>query len=551
MLFRLFVFCCASVLLIDHQARTLAQNYFPQQQFQPIQPQAGYIYPVIQGEQFSTGWNSPYQGNTLLPGHHPFPTQTHGQPGFHQPNIVQPIYPQQIHPFPNYQQHGFAQPNVVPPNVVQPTVVQPNGMLVPSNNQFNGVQPFAAQPLIQRTITKRPITEPSTVPPETIRPSASRTIFQPKKTTGTGSPNENSVQPGIQTKPWFDPLGRVWESISELDPASKNNSVEPKPVEPNFFAPNEPAETVPSLATKSLPVKTFPTSIGDLIAIDEKIEETLPKILPAVVAIEGGSGVIVSESGYILTASHVTKKANRTVDVRLPDGRTVRAITLGTNANTDTAALKILEPGPWPFIPTGDSTLTETGDWCLALGYPLSYKRGEPAAARVGRILKISKGPEERLITDCPITGGDSGGPLVNLNGTLIGISSRIKNDINQNIHVPIQSFQDDWQKLANSIDTPRMKTGTKKQHAYLGILGETDNDKVRIRRVIQGSPAAVAGMLKEDVILQMDGKPIGKFDDVLEILTIRKPGEQVVTKLNRFGSLMVVAVKLGSQGGK
>ena len=48
-----------------------------------------------------------------------------------------------------------------------------------------------------------------------------------------------------------------------------------------------------------------------------------------------------------------------------------------------------------------------------------------------------------------------------------------------------------------------------------------------------------------------MDGKPIGKFDDVLEILTIRKPGEQVVTKLNRFGSLMVVAVKLGSQGGK
>ena len=263
------------------------------------------------------------------------------------------------------------------------------------------------------------------------------------------------------------------------------------------------------------------------------------------VAVEGGSGVIVSPEGHVLTASHVTKKAGRKIYVRLADGRTVQATTLGTNVNSDTAALKLAGNGPWPYVQIGNSSATQLGDWCLTLGYPLSFERGRPAALRIGRILKKS---QNRFVTDSPIMGGDSGGPLFGLNGELIAISSRIKSDISQNLFVPVQQYQNQWTQLASSIDVPKMKRSTAK--SYLGILGETDFDRVRIRRVYQGSPAAAAGLLENDVIVSFGGQRVGNFDDVANVLKSSRPGEEVVAQLNRYGTLINVSVRLGSTGG-
>ncbi len=286
------------------------------------------------------------------------------------------------------------------------------------------------------------------------------------------------------------------------------------------------------------------SELESLIELENRVKQVLPKILPCVVSVEGGTGVIVSRDGDILTASHVTKQAGRSVKVQFSDGRVFTATTLGTNHNSDTAALRLDSPGPWPFVNMSDSTLVREGDWCLSLGYPLSFPRGKPAIARIGRVQEIS---ESRLVTDCPIMGGDSGGPVVNLNGNLIGINSRVHNQITQNIHVPIQAFQDDWKQLAASIDIKKKSSPTG-QRAYLGILGETDLDRVRVRSVHKGSPAESAGLLAEDVILKLDGEPIGTFDDVLQILDSRQPGEQVVATLNRFGQLVTVEIKLGQK---
>lgn len=312
---------------------------------------------------------------------------------------------------------------------------------------------------------------------------------------------------------------------------------------PSVSYPTRPVPGIVSSSTDSAASKSVtPGSLEELLQIETQVTSILPRVLPAVVSIEGGSGVIVSHDGYILTASHVTRKSRRMVSVKLQDGRTVAAVTLGTNTNTDTAALKILSNGPWPFVPVGDSETVKVGDRVLALGYPLSFRRGTPSAVRFGKILKRNK---NQFVSDCTIMGGDSGGPLIDLNGKLIGIGSRVKIDIKQNLHVPIQNYVTEWQQLAASIDIRKTPIASAPR-AYLGIQGETDNDRVRIRHVHEGSPAERAGLLANDVLLQLGGKTIGKFDDVIEILNLKKPGEKVVAKLNRYGNLMQIAILLG-----
>lgn len=284
--------------------------------------------------------------------------------------------------------------------------------------------------------------------------------------------------------------------------------------------------------------------LGKLVETQSRISKLLPQITPAIVAIEGGSGVIISPNGIVLTVSHVSQKAGRIVEVRLSDGRVVTGKTLGTNHNTDTAAIQLNGSGPWPHITICKSKIINQGDWCLALGYPLSFPRGSAAAVRLGRIQEIE---EDRLITDCPIMGGDSGGALINLDGELIGVSSRIKTDIAQNIHIPLRTFRREWKQLAASEDIQETTSPDRKQ-AYLGIQGETDGNRVRIRHVHQGSPAAAAGLQTEDVVVRLNQKPINKFDDILEILKQHRPGEQIVAQLNRFGSLIEVEIMLGQR---
>ncbi len=307
----------------------------------------------------------------------------------------------------------------------------------------------------------------------------------------------------------------------------------------------EPVASMDSTGLEKQSSQPTPNPLTELLAVQARIDAALPRLLPAVIAVEGGSGVIVSSEGHVLTASHVTKKSGRTILVKLADGRTVQATTLGTNVNSDTAALKLAGNGPWPHVTIGDSASVELGQWCLALGYPLSFERGGPAAVRLGRIFQKSR---SRFVTDSPIMGGDSGGPLFDLDGKLVAISSRIKSDVNQNLFVPIERYQTEWQQLTNGIDVPKMEHALAK--TYLGILGETDADRVRIRRVYQGSPAAKAGLLENDVIISFDGKRIGDFDDVANVLKSRKPGEEVIAQLNRFGTLINVPIRLGSSGG-
>ncbi|MDB4766271.1 S1C family serine protease [bacterium] len=305
-------------------------------------------------------------------------------------------------------------------------------------------------------------------------------------------------------------------------------------------------------------------SLQLLAELQSRTQQIISQSAPAIVAIdETGSGVIVSPSGIVLTASHVTRVAKRRVSVALSDGRIVQGVTLGSNIASDTGAIQLLAPGPYAYVSVKDSKGAAPGSWCIAMGYPLSFPRGKPATGRLGRVL--SRSDNGKLITDCTIMGGDSGGPLLNLDGKVIGISSSVKLGIDQNLSIPSEQFIKDWKNIAMSIDKTSLQTNTQLPpdqkgnsnngfritkrptgKAYLGINAETDQNIVRIRAVHRQSPAEFAGIQANDVIMKMDAIAITSFSQIVKYLKSKKPGDQVSVLINRYGSLLATEVNLG-----
>ena len=340
--------------------------------------------------------------------------------------------------------------------------------------------------------------------------------------------------------------------------------------------------------------------LKEMVELQTALKQVIKVATPAVVAIESsGSGVVVSAEGIVLTASHVAKDANRVVKVKFYDGRIVLGVTLGANYNTDTAAIRLLDSGPYAFLPVenrSDGTdAAPPGVWCVSMGYPLSFPRGKPAVARLGRVLRISD--SNKMVSDCTIMGGDSGGPLLDLQGRIIGISSSVKLDIEENLYIPARRYLEDWQHLTFSIENTgqsqgitdnrkaslpmeaklnmeanlrmetfanlnRVATKTKVRtqsrggstvpikraaKAYLGVSAESDGGRVRIRQVHPGSPAQSAGLQAEDVVVSIDNDPLKNFGQLVKKLRTCLPGQDVRVKINRFGALLELPVILGN----
>lgn len=205
--------------------------------------------------------------------------------------------------------------------------------------------------------------------------------------------------------------------------------------------------------SKSALDKPAPTSIDDFREIQSVAKSVSKQIIEATVGVQLGgayaSGVVVSEDGYVLTASHVAGAPGRRVNITFPDGRRTVGRTLGLNPDVDGALIKLNDEGPWPFIPMADSKNgPKPGDWCIATGHPGGFESGRRPPVRLGRII-FANGYTIR--SDCPIEPGDSGGPLVDLKGNVIGVHSRIFNDATGNLHVPIVTFERTWDQLTSS----------------------------------------------------------------------------------------------------
>jgi serine protease Do len=272
-----------------------------------------------------------------------------------------------------------------------------------------------------------------------------------------------------------------------------------------------------------------------------------------------GSGFIISPDGYILTNNHVVDGAAR-VTVRLADRRELSARLVGRDPNTDVAVIKV-EAKDLPVSRLGDSDALQTGDWVLALGYPLSL--GQTTTAGIvsakGRSIGIMQqnegatAPLEHFIqTDAAINPGNSGGPLVDLQGRVVGINSAIASPTGfysgYGFAVPIN--------LVRRVADDLIRYGVV-HRPLLGvqIRGATPADAEVFRLSAPSGavvateptgPAKAAGIEMGDVIVAVDGQAVGDDGDLMELLARKQPGERATLDLVRYGARKRVEVKLG-----
>jgi S1-C subfamily serine protease len=259
-----------------------------------------------------------------------------------------------------------------------------------------------------------------------------------------------------------------------------------------------------------------------------------------------GCGVIITRTGYIVTAAHVAMRPNLKAVVTLSDGRQVTATTLGMNRHVDAGLIRI-DPGqnadkPWPHASLGTSDNVVPGMWCVAIGHPGGYDQSRGTVIRVGRLLEVRS---DVMVSDCALIGGDSGGPLFDLAGELIGVHSRIGNDVAENLHVPIDHYDYSWDRMASGEAwgyLPNFKP-------TLGVSGSQNTDSATIIKVKKDSAAEAAGMLPGDVVIRFGEKPVTNFQSLIDAVADTMPGERVRILVQRDGQTVVLRVEIGRSG--
>lgn len=261
-------------------------------------------------------------------------------------------------------------------------------------------------------------------------------------------------------------------------------------------------------------------------------------------AMASGSGVILSNDGYIVTNNHVIEDANE-IEVVLNDKRTFAAQLIGTDPNTDLALLKI-EATNLPTIEIGNSDDLRVGEWVLAVGNPFNLTSTVTAGivsakARSINILNSDMKIESFIQTDAAVNPGNSGGALVNTHGQLVGINTAIASQTGSYAGYAFAIPTAIMQKVVADL----RQYGTV-QRALLGIrmlditqqvkdqLSLESMEGVYVGEVISGSAADKAGMKAGDVIVQVDGRPINASSQLQEQIGRKNPGDQITILVRR-----------------
>lgn len=312
----------------------------------------------------------------------------------------------------------------------------------------------------------------------------------------------------------------------------------------------------PSSRLTSIFAGGVPESVADLKEMESWQQLLVKRVTPYTVAVRigraQGSGVIISPQGLVLTAAHVAGQPGRPVEVRLHDGRAVRGTTLGMNRNVDAGMIQITDDAPngadWPHASLGRITKAEdvkVGQWVMTIGHPGGYKKGRKPVLRVGRIVDVAlKVPAPVIVTDCPLVGGDSGGPLFDMQGQVIGIHSRIGEQLTANMHVPISTYAAHWDRLAKGEAWGRLPGFA----PFIGVQGDMNAEDARIVEVFPGTPAARAGVAKGDVILQFDDKQVGNFDSLKRLVDQSQPGKKVQVVVQRGEQRLSLELTVGNR---
>jgi len=287
------------------------------------------------------------------------------------------------------------------------------------------------------------------------------------------------------------------------------------------------------------------------------IAGVINKVEPAVVAVVtddgpgsgnggAGTGFVITSDGYIVTNNHVVEGANH-VEVTFTNGDQHSATVKGTDPSADLAVIKV-NASNLPTVQLGDSDKVQVGDDVVAIGNALALEGGLSVTKGIVSGLHRDVPVENGLLsgalqTDAAINPGNSGGPLVNAQGQVIGINTAIaspaqENAVNVGFVIPISN--------AKPIIDDLMQGRTP---AFLGVATQTVTPNVArelrlsvqsgavISQVTNGSPAADAGLRRDDVIVEIDGHAITGSSDVLTRIREHRPGDRVEIVVNRDGT--------------
>lgn len=297
--------------------------------------------------------------------------------------------------------------------------------------------------------------------------------------------------------------------------------------------------------------------LTDLKQREKDLADVLGKVRPSLVCVQdgfgAGSGVVVSEDGIVLTASHVVDSEQRRSSLRVvfPDGSRYRAKLLGMNRTADAAMLKITEKPrngkPFPHVSLGESSKLRQGEWCFAIGHPGGFKQDRPAPVRLGRVLSVG---DLTVVSDCAIVLGDSGGPLFNMKGEVVGIHSMITEVIVENRHVAIDVFRRDGDRMENGESWGRLvaRDNDIEETKFFGVILRWRNFTPEVARVIAGSPAAEAGIRPGDILTEIAGQ---KFADSLGLSTLLNhlvEQQRVEVVVDRIGDTLKLPLDAGQR---
>ena len=281
-----------------------------------------------------------------------------------------------------------------------------------------------------------------------------------------------------------------------------------------------------------------------------------------------GSGVIISEDGYILTNNHVIDSSSSSSYYEVGDASKItvylynddtpyEAKIIGTDEQTDLAVIKIDKTG-LTAAELGDSDTIQVGEWCMSIGNPLGMRSTvcQGSISALNRQITDSEGKTYNVIqTDAAINEGNSGGALVNSQGQVIGINTlKASGEGVEGLGfaIPINDTKDIYSDLIQY---------SKVKRPYIGITGsDITEDTVKanptfdlkvgayVRSVDDYSPAEKAGIRIGDIIIEADGQTVESMDDLNEIKNTHQIGDTMTLKIYRNGQEEIVELTLAEQ---